>query len=104
MIVLRWLAFFVLGDIIVATVALAGVEGLIHVWFIVDAIWTTAFDPNYEPYGIRAAPSLYRLMLEGTMGLFGITILMILGPGTLGAFGLANASLENNGWRFWTWF
>ena len=62
-----------------------------------------AFNPAYEPYGVRAAWALYKVKIEAVGDMSGFILGSLILPGLFGAFFLARESLWQPGWRFWQW-
>ncbi len=103
MLALRWLAFFVLADLITA-IAVAGLIFLLmHIRSFLGAVWEALSNPIYEPYGLAIVWAIYSVKVEDTLGfvwlLFGAAVL----PGLGIAFWMARGSLNHTTWRFWTW-
>ena len=103
MLALRWLAFFVLADVITA-IAVAGLIFLfMHIRSFLGAVWEALFNPIYEPYGLAIVWAIYSVKVEDAPSfvwlLFGAAVL----PGLAIAFSVARKSLNHTTWRFWMW-
>ncbi len=100
---LRYLAFFAVGDVLLAVMVVLILLPLWHLWLLIDATWTTAFNPAYEPYGVRAAWTIYRVKVEAMGDASGFLLGTLILPGLFGAFFMARESLRQPGWWFWRW-
>ena len=96
MLVLRWLLFFVLGDVLVAVGVSSVVVPLVATSTYFGAVWDAGFD--FELAGI-----FYDISTEHQMSFIELVVLGTFLPGLFGAFILANASLRNASWKFWRW-
>ena len=101
--VLRYLMFFTVGDVLLAVVAASVALLLGHLWFLIDAAYTTAFDLAYEPYGVQAVWALYMAKAEAAPDTASFFLIALILPGLFGAFFMARESLRQPGWRFWQW-
>jgi hypothetical protein len=95
----RWLAPFIVGDVMMAAGTLVAVWPLGLVWHFVGALWEAGFDVPRAGvrFSIRAGhyPSPPDLFIA-------VPVAVIL-PGLFGAFALARWSLDHGGWLFWRW-
>lgn len=101
--ILRWLAFFALGVVLSAALVPAAIVPIGHVGVFLGAVWDTAFNPLYEPYGVRAAWTLYTIKTEDFPTFWQVAVMAAFLPGLIFAFALARESLNNMGWKFWKW-
>ena len=93
---LRWLAFFVIGDLLMAAIAVigGGLFGLIIMFL--GAVWESHFN-------LQIGVDLFTYRVEQAPSILGLLILSLFLPGLFGPFGLARRSLDRDGWRFWRW-
>ena len=103
MVVLRWVAFFIIGDLFTVVIVVAIAVLLTVALSFIGAVW----DAGFDPYMTRI---LFEIRMEGRLGMSSgfqsslatLKLLMIL-PGSFGGFAVARTSLVNDGWRFWRW-
>ena len=103
MLALRWLAFFVLADLITALAVPTVVLPFSHMVIFLGAVREGLFSPTYERYGLEVVWVIYTFRIEHMPGFVSLFFTGAVLPGLLIAFWMARESLDHTGWRFWTW-
>ena len=93
--ILRWLAFFAIGDAAFSLIV-AGAFALPAVLQYIGAVWDAGFD-----FGL--AQVFYDLRTDRHPSLLSVFFVSLILPGVVVGFMFAARSRWYDGWRFWRW-